>query len=270
MKSRFIVFFILIGKLFGFDPIDQVIDPFIFINTMPKSGSVFLTDSLKQNLPEGYNFIRISQSRFHDDYVNKLQILNHRNHHVYTQEHVDVRPHNIKILPDYLPKFILHLRDPRQALLSWYHHVEKCRQGDYHLWSQDIQPPFEYFNWTEEDKLNWQIEHYLPCLVQWVEDWCSILDSNTFNILVTTFEEMNNNESAFLSRVFDFFNLSVSDLKYTPFTMDHNHQRKGSIDEWRYVFTDVQQQRISELVPYNLLERFNWDPSYTYDSRIEF
>lgn len=232
----------------------------ILINTIPKSGSVFLVDCMKKNLEEkGYKFLNISDLRFHDSHIKKKIIK--RNHHslFYSQAHLDASPENLKLLSKFLPKFVLHFRDPRQVVLSWYHHVEKHQQNHNHLWSLDIQPPNEYFSWTKEKKLDWQIEHFLPSVVQWMQNWVNILDSRLLQVLVTTFEEMVEDRSTFLQKIFNFYGLDIPDPKYSSFTPGKLHHRNGKKDEWKYEFTPSQKQRMSELVPVELLLRFNWE-----------
>ncbi|MBS0624217.1 MAG: hypothetical protein JSS62_06325 [Verrucomicrobia bacterium] len=97
----------------------------IFINTMPKSGSVYIISVLEQSLKHfGYQFTRVSQLRFHDDYMDPLMILRMINVPFYAQGHVDATDYNLDVLAIYFPRFILNVRDPRQAMLSWLHHIE--------------------------------------------------------------------------------------------------------------------------------------------------
>lgn len=232
---------------------------FIFVNTLPKSGSVYIVNCLKKNLShKGYSFIRISKDRFHDDYLNTSLLSHIKNKKYLSQEHVDASETNLRILKKALPKFVLHLRDPRQAMLSWVHHVEKVQLNHKFLWSEDICPPEEYFTWPFEEKIDWQIEHYLSACVDWIEEWCNAIDSGGLDILVTTFEEMKQDQDAFFKRILKFYNLNTPDFQTIPFQPGKNHHRKGSVDEWKIVCTPNQIARINEMVSDELLERFGW------------
>lgn len=235
----------------------------ILINTIPKSGSVFLKDTIQRNLkPFGFEFCRISDERFHDSAINRKTLLRNIRRPFFNQSHLDPSPRNLVLLKKYLPKFVLHLRDPRQVVISWYHHVEKHQKNHYYLWSDDIQPPDEYFTWNDAEKLNWQIENFLPVLVKWIEDWTAVIDSGKFQILVTTFEEMIEEQSAFMQKILCFFGYEIDKPEFAPFEPGKLHHRKGRKDEWKEVFSPAQKQRISQLIPPELLARFEWDLNY--------
>jgi len=235
-------------------------DPLIFINTMPKSGSVYIFNVLLNSLKQdGYLFTNISENRFHDDYVSVDKIIKATNSRTITQEHVNASYDNLLILEKYLPKFVLHVRDPRQALLSWFHHVEVVSSADYKVWSDDICPPTGYFSWTTEEKINWQIEHYLPRLIEWIQGWIEVLDSKKINILVTRFEDLKENPTDFFNKIFSFFNIEDHNVALLGFKKGQYHQRNGEIDEWKNVMTKKQIDRMKQIIPLEILKRFGWE-----------
>lgn len=227
----------------------------IFLNTLPKSGSLFISHVLTSQT--GYPGVRISLSRFHDDYIQEDQIRKFFSLNCITQEHIDASNENVQILEKYFSKMILHLRDPRQELISWFHHVEKLQTSDYGIWSQDICPPEDYFIWSLEEKLDWQIENFLPCTIKWIQDWCDVIDSNNnIKVLVTNFEDMKRNPEEFFIQIADFYELPIKQFSIPAFSQNKLHQRKGQIDEWKKVLNNRQKERIAKMIPQTLMERF--------------
>ncbi len=116
--GAFILFvvFLLVHQGWAYEPPDQA----VLIVTLPKSGTVFLVDSCKKNLSQfGYVHRQISPKRFHDDYVNERRLARFAGTHFFSLAHIDASVDNIAILQKHTPKVVLHLRDPRQAFLSW-------------------------------------------------------------------------------------------------------------------------------------------------------
>ena len=206
-----------------------------------------------------YKFINISLNRFHDDYVNEVVLKESINECCITQEHIDASAENIRILGNYLPKFVLHLRDPRQAMLSWLYHVEENKTNHYGVWSDDICPSIEYFSWSLEKKIDWQIENYLPQLVQWIQQWVNIINSKKFDILVTRYEDLVENPELFFENILKFYNLQDTKTILTKPEKNKWHFRKGQIDEWKTVLNSKQIIRMHELIPIDLLEYFSWE-----------
>ena len=253
MKYMLFIFLFQVSVL-----VSAVENKIIFINTMPKSGSMFISHVLQRNT--NYPFVRISLNRFHDDYLQEKLIEENRKYLCLTQEHVDASLKNIQILEKYFSKIVLHLRDPRQQLISWVHHVENWKWNTLPLISEDIQMPCDYFEWEFSKKIDWQIENFLPSLVNWLEEWCDVLDSNqNLDILVTHFEEMKANPQAFFQKIAAFFNIPIGKFSIPYFQKNTLHQRKGKIDEWKRVLTPLQIQRMHEIIPQDLMIRFGWN-----------
>ncbi|MBS0624218.1 MAG: hypothetical protein JSS62_06330 [Verrucomicrobia bacterium] len=127
------------------------------------------------------------------------------------------------------------------------------------VFSSDICPPDEYFNWSIDDKIDWQIEHYLPALMMWMQQWVTVLDSKRFDILVTRFEDLQANPMDFFVKIFNFYELDVMPV-LLGFQKGRYHHRLGLVDEWKTVLSASQIQRMQELIPSSLLEKFGWEP----------
>ncbi len=98
---------------------------YAFLNTMPKSGSVFLADHLASLYRTP--FARIGVDSFPRSLVipGRAEVLAQGG--LWDQMHLDASPENLDQLERAgIRKIYLHVRDPRQATLSWAHHLESA------------------------------------------------------------------------------------------------------------------------------------------------
>lgn len=251
MKRLFLLLFIYFSAQ-GFS------EPIIF-NTLPKSGSVYICHTLLQGLKQG-RFIRISNDTFPWDTIS----LNHLKKLVatdgLTQEHFDASDENLNSLQRLCSKLIIHVRDPRQALISWAHHLNKIQHSEETLDKFLLDLPQGYFQWNFSDQLDWQIENYLPASIEWIQSWVKASERNGIEILFTTYEEFITNRERFFERILDFYSLkplkpALADLPKS----EGLHFRKEKVDEWREVLSPEQKELVAQIMPQELLNRFHWE-----------
>ena len=130
--------------------------------------------------------------------------------------HISPKPVSIRLLSRKIDRMILHFRDPRQAMLSWTHNLNRLwreyQSGneetlDRILWPAAV-PTEAYFEQGLNDQITWQIEHYFPLCVEWINSWLSLIDSGPpIRILLTHFEQMVENQEAFFDRVLEFYEI---------------------------------------------------------------
>lgn len=240
--------------------------PGIFLNTVPKSGSVFIFESLRQGL--GLEPV-ILASRLHltQDLLvmNSLQQL-HRGGFM-AQEHLPALPLNLRFLERFLERWIVHLRDPRQATLSWVHHIQKYldteRSGYIEIYlPEDIEA---YRQQSLEQRIQWHLEQYYPKLIQWIQDWISYADSaaGRSRVLLTQYTDFSRDNQGFIQRLLDFFEIPQRYYAPPPALQSKQqgkfHFRKGSANEWKDVFTPEQQDYANALLPSLWRERLAWE-----------
>jgi len=98
--------------------------PGIFLNTMPKSGSLYLWQVLEYGLC--VPACRVSHSTFPGDIIVPEWLDRLRCGNVVTQEHIPASLENLAAMSRAgVKKIIVHVRDPRQATVSWMHHIIK-------------------------------------------------------------------------------------------------------------------------------------------------
>ena len=236
--------------------------PSIVLNTLPKSGSVFIATTLAQGL--GLEFLAVSQGYFPSDLIEyrKMQELSKGGR--ITQAHFDASPMNLQILRKLRTRMVLHLRDPRQALLSWVHHMDRLKKEGQEdlLWWVCPTPPEEYYEWPLDPKITWNIENYLPFCIRWIGAWLdAILKSDDLQVMVTTYEDFIRDGEGFICRMLDLYGIPRERFRKPTVekTLATNY-RKGETQEWRDVFSDRQKQRALESIPEPLLDQFNWAP----------
>lgn len=235
--------------------------PFIFFNTMPKSGSVFIVNWLARGLTA--NVKPISYGYFPNDMVGYSQLKDCAGGNAVSQEHIDACETNRHFLRQFVDKMVVHIRDPRQATLSWLHHVNqiKAEQSDNALAYVYPSLPSNYFDFEFERQVDWQIDHHLPLLIDWTRKWVEA-ESNwpEIKLLFTRYEEFVADRGAFMDRILNFFEIPADrfDSQFTPELSMANHYRKGQTDEWRSVYSQAQIERANQFIPKDLAEKFGW------------
>jgi hypothetical protein len=223
--------------------------PSVVLVTMEKSGSVSLANIFTSglNLPSfAYSFLNLSVvESWARDYA--------RGGACYVT-HLRPYPENItRLKRSGIGKMIVHTRDPRQAILSWLHHLERYR---------DVFPEknnSHFRSLSLDEKLPHCMDMYMG-YVQWIEGWCKA--SQDIDILFSTFEQFVMSRDDFTQRYLDFYGPHAGEFNpHSAFTehagIDY-HKRLGEIDEWRSVFSPANQRMLGQLLPDALRERFSW------------
>lgn len=164
----------------------------------------------------------------------------------------------------YKVKKVVHMRDPRQATLSWTHFVQKHGQKNldqgYKVVDPETKAPPEYLDWPLEKKLDFMIDNYLPVCVTWIENWLRVIDDTKGGeYLLLTYEEFLEDNDAYFNRILNFYKIPDKSFQKPDFNkVNHAHYRSGKKDEWLTVFTDKQKEKAAAMVPGELIRRFNW------------
>ena len=151
-----------------------------------------------------------------------------------------------------IDKVIVHVRDPRQSLLSMIHHVSRYPD-------QLVRLAREF----GEKSIAQQIDDLLAVYVSrvhWILGW--IEAESEMNIMFSTFEEFVQDEERFIRRYLDFYGAPIEHFSYQNAVTRHEgtdyHFRSGEIAEWRDHFPSKQASYLSNWIPRELKERFGW------------
>lgn len=168
--------------------------------------------------------------------------------------HLEPDPHNIARLKRAgLDKVIVHIRDPRQSLLSLIHHFPRYPQDS----------PVLARGAFDREPIGRQLDvMFLTYLegIRWIQRWVDA--EKEIQILFSTFEDFVMDRDRFMERYIEFYGGPREFFSYDAAVSEHAgtdyHFRRGQIDEWRSVFSAAQAKRLSEWLPETLKSRFGW------------
>lgn len=242
-------------------PIEPLqLQPSILISTLPKSGSAYIYHALTKGILLKLNYKEIAISSrvfFPQDIIQPFNFKQFLQRPSVSNEHLPALKDNLRCLTQYPGKWMVHVRDPRQALLSWYYFLEG---QEHNKMNQHYLHP-GYYHDSREDKLNWQIQHQLPLFIDWLVGWMKFFqDKRQPRVLLTFYRELRNEPEGFFSKILDYFELDKESFSHPESPKNgHYHYRKGDLDEWRESFSPLQKVAINNLVSEELLTFYGWE-----------
>lgn len=269
--------------------------PSVFIVTLPKSGTVFLSYALQNGLNLQWN--SIGSGRFPHNIIYHEKILEFLKGGQYC--HLHMAPHLENVLPICLTfeKFILNIRDPRGSVVSMYHYMNYILEhDDIHNRQQSFDPQFIGWNkMSEREKIEHVIGFYYDEVIQWLGGWFDllninftsnekykrstsnvyILDTNNIaraygkycrcggqkvNVLLTCHESLVLlGDEPFIHMLLDFLGIPRQRYVHPDLPKDMRiNFRKGRIDSWKNELTEGQQERLTRKLPQEWREYFGW------------
>ena len=235
--------------------------PSLLITTMPRSGTYYISKLFSEGLRIKAQII--SNQYFPGDTIRYHALKEFANGNYVSQDHFEASHLNLTHISRYGDRVLCHVRDPRQAMLSWIHHIEQYKENaETYLF---IYPPLpeNYYGHPLERKIDWAIDNWLPLLVRWTEDWVAAAEGDgPVKVKITHYEEMIRDEKAFIADVLDFF--SVPRERFIPTKIELGeevHFRKGDADEWKTVFTAAQKTKATAIIPNALAVKMGWSPA---------
>lgn len=235
--------------------------PPMLINTLPKSASESIWNRVAEGL--GLPQAHVSIGLFPDCCVigPRAQMLGQGG--LIVKEHIAATPHNLATLARHgMKRIVFHVRDPRQATLSWAHFVrdDVSMRLMAPIWRRLVPGPAV----LQQDlaaAIDWSIARYLPLLTEMIEGWIEVERSGAegIKVLFMDFETFRRSEEGYLERVLDFYGIPRERWQASRSEQaEVVHLRKGEIDEWRRVFTPEQQAAAWAAIPAALSDRFGW------------
>lgn len=232
----------------------------ILMVSIPKSGTVYLHELIVAGL--GLKPITVSNGYFPEDQLRVEELEEFKRGDRIASVHIDPSPVNLQLLDWYVRRWVVHIRDPRSVMLSWTHHTEQLFQGgsNHLLLKATPVPPPAYHAMSLVERIDWQMDHFLPSVVAWTKDWVRLADRYSDRILLTEFSELKNNEQELMNRIARHCGHASGDYRHAaPDKTMAVHFRRGELDEWRRVFTIEQRRRAEQLIPLEYRVRFGWN-----------
>lgn len=235
--------------------------PSIFVVTLPKSGTVFISHSLRQTLGYDYTSVMVTPT-FPKNIVWPAMAADFMRGGMVSVSHMQPDTENLNALKRAgIVKGVVHMRDPRAALSSWLNfRVDYARDpGPIERLSQVGVPCSESFrNLPKADRMEHFIEtFYRPCL-DWITGWLSVIDTDRdFDLLLKTHDELIGQEEQYIRSVLAYYELSVDAVTLIE-KNSSTHFRKGDNTSWRDDLTPGQLARVNDMLPDDLAARFGW------------
>ena len=228
--------------------------------SVPKSGSVYLNSTLCGSL--GLRNVQLCNGYFPQDHISveRLHRFVTRGGYI-ASSHLDPSPANLHLLETLLPRWIVHLRDPRASLLSWVHHVRGLHQAGQQLALMRVcpVPSASVLNAHLRDCIDWHIERYYRPLVAWIGAWAEVATAWPHRVLLTDFTALHEDDRALCQEMAAFVGHAPTRYRYRPAARTMvNHFRVGELNEWQRVFTSDQIRRTTAMLPDELRHQFDW------------
>ncbi|MBO6783702.1 MAG: glycosyltransferase [Alphaproteobacteria bacterium] len=242
---------------------DEARPPFtVPITTLPKSGTYYLARLFSEGL--GVRPLIVSNQYFPHDTIYQPRLREFVRGGYVSQDHFPASQINVAHLGHLLEKIIVQLRDPRQATLSYIHFLgtdwfRSNEQETRFLIYPTL--PGDFFERDLSGQLDWGIDHWLPELVRWLEDWVEADRTSTLQVKFALFEDLVADEEAYVREVLRFLDIPEDAFRRPAIELDGTvHFRKGETDEWRGVFNEAQAARANGWIPSALMDKFGWTP----------
>ncbi|MBT4699892.1 MAG: hypothetical protein HOB79_02360 [Rhodospirillaceae bacterium] len=240
--------------------------PGILFNTMPKSGSIYILRSLSLGL--GLMEMKVAVSLFPNDLVLRDRLDELAWGNAIAQQHLPASDINLRFIGARLPAMVVHVRDPRQATVSWLHHLQNFNNHrktipatEFGLEGTTPALPENYFSWSDQKQMDWLLDTHFIQLVAWAAAWTEAeRKAGKPRILITLYEDFLVDRDAVFKSILKFLDIPEQrfDWAALPQKSPQTHFRKGMADEWRDVLTGDQQKRARDAIPRALAERFDW------------
>jgi len=253
------------------DAIDRCIPPILF-SALPKSASVFIAEFFMDRLD--IPVCRASEGWFRQAIIVPNWIKRIAKGGAITHEHFRGSGENLKrIRESGIRRCLVEVRDPRQAILSLVHHLNKRHVGIPEILRMT---PEKYLKLSLSERVDLLIDRHYGGMVQWILEWLDARRSSReeLEILIVAYEDFTRDKVGFFKRIMDFHDLpkryssgleeQIAEMERRQVTADREgvavpyNYREGRADEWRDELNEAQKDRLRQTTPRRLLETFAW------------
>lgn len=178
--------------------------------------------------------------------------------------HIPASRGNRIVLRQHVTRCVVHVRDPRQSILSWIHKIESKLNNKEYEWYERIAPalPQGYASMSLEDRLWWQLENEFLKRVDMVQGWMDYQATNEapVKILFTTHHDLKQFPQLLFTTIMNYFNLPSNyfNLEINRGESRKYNFRKGSCNEWQEVYSEEQKKYADKILTDAMKTRFEW------------
>ncbi len=236
--------------------------PGVLVITLPKSGTVYTQAKLTRSF--GLRPRQVCHGGFPRAALDPVALGVLARGGRLAMSHADARAANIAAIRASTLRPVLHLRDPRPAMLSMLHHIRSYHADPnlrHFLARIGVAFPAGFHASPMAMQLDAMIATYLPASVTWIADWLAALDGDpplAARVLTTRYEALATQEGDYLRGICAHVGLPAAQ-DFAAVARDGGaHFRQGDDKEWRRVLTPAQVAAATACLPDTLRQRMGW------------
>jgi hypothetical protein len=239
----------------------------IFFVSLPKSGTVYTWNSLcdmtgikmpQFHLMEGWDAYNAGRDfscpdlyacgDYNTQLLRPEQMKHYLTGHIFGA-HMQASHHNMTVLEESgIDRITVLLRDPRDAFVSWVHHLKNLGLPARNYHSRIYHIPRDYYEWPLDKQFDFQVRSFLPTTINWIEGWLDYYASSErkVEVLFVFYDELKRDAEAYVRKIVEFH--EVDDVDYSKLVVPEQgkmHFRKGEHEEWKVDFS-LENQRLAE------------------------
>jgi len=175
-----------------------------------------------------------------------------------THEHFPASDQNLAALARAgVTKIVVQVRDPRQAFLSFIHHLAR------HKHSPTVGDLLDFdFDAAAAESL----QVLYVAMIDWIQAWVAISERpNALKLHFLRYDAFVADKPRCVEDLLSFFGVSGNEdvlenrIRKKETSGDWLNLRVADPEEWRRSFSPETQRILSTLLPDNLINRFSWD-----------
>ncbi len=237
--------------------------PPICLISLPKSGSVYLQNAVSHAVTAPH--LQLSLARFPNDYLISEALRLFVKGGVVSQTHLDARTENLDALHDAgIRRLHVHVRDPRQATISWAIFMAREIQGGlaHRRYLTDPFEPVDIDTESEPWRMEWYAGNHYPACIRWILQWVRTAENDPrFIVNFTDHAELQSDRVGTLRSILVPYGCtsdSITEHTIPPPEPGKRHFRQGSNSEWRDLLPPHVQDWMNDMLPQQLKQRFGW------------
>lgn len=237
----------------------------IFVASLARSGTAFISNTCVR--VTGWPFLNPATKIYPQPGTVYTDLLETAKHHgVVMVSHLSCTPEALeRIAQGGIERVYVHIRDPRQATLSWSRYLDQHFAQAETEWLRYLGImglPGDYRDWSPEARLHWLVEHYYPKCVTWIEDWVQAVDSyQGLDFALGEYSDFSRDSASYINSIFDYFETGhVIETAHLPSKQDEAvHFHAANPNAWREQFNETDCARMTEGLKPEMCTRFAWD-----------
>jgi hypothetical protein len=228
--------------------------PAILVCTQFKSGSLYIASMLRQGLGLPHSYI--TRTPIEDRIVPEwLAMFAHGG--ALAQEHLPPDTETLdRLVGSRIGRMVVHIRDPRQSLLSAVHYLTKLF-GDTTAGAlvARVELPDDFPSWSLPRRIDYYLNRGYVAQAAWTGRWIAVAKAPPagLDILLLDYDLLQADAAAYFRRLLAFYRIDAAAFDWSVLAERPEpgklHFRTGTTDEWRATLSPEQQARAGAILP---------------------